>query len=425
MRILSVISGLIVMGLTGLGCQDTPVSKPQDISRPDRSPIAIEGPKRTGDTEASSTSGLGRFAVMGVLQTSSLWGPEQELRHYQVTDRSGKTVCYVAPAGQALDVDLTEFLGRSVGLVGTIEPYPRLRTALVRFSEIELLMDTGKIATAETDWQGAVVRDAGDADGRTVGASRDEGPRRQIEKRTFEEMWWEFATTQEHYETYLQNFPHGRHAKEAKERLKSLKAQAAREEPMMNDFSAALKECRTEDEVLGLMQKYWQYSFVDLGITYLEQILLGQVIEQRGTGRLILPIPRVGAARKSRLTIEGVNLQKNEGGPSKQVDGFLEAHSVFGPCRAFKEFPGDEMSIPWDPLTGRMASPISFAHGSVHRFAGKVKFGKEGTMTSHHKDKYQRLTFCVVNGLGYVYLRGRGAVTVGGEIYEFGQRQDE
>ena len=82
---------------------------------------------------------LGRFAVIGKLQTSNVYGSEKELKHYRITDDSGKTICYALPADSASKMDLSKFIGSKVGLVGTIEPHPQTAGALVRFTEIAKL----------------------------------------------------------------------------------------------------------------------------------------------------------------------------------------------------------------------------------------------------------------------------------------------
>ncbi|MBN1391938.1 MAG: SH3 domain-containing protein [Sedimentisphaerales bacterium] len=79
---------------------------------------------------------LGRFAAMGQFQTSSIYGPEEGLRHYRITDDTGQTICYALPEGSASQIDLGKFVGRKVGLVGTIEPHPQTKGTLVRFTEV-------------------------------------------------------------------------------------------------------------------------------------------------------------------------------------------------------------------------------------------------------------------------------------------------
>lgn len=79
---------------------------------------------------------LGRFAIIGKFQTSNVYDSEGELKYYRIIDDSGNTSCYVLPGGTARDIDLSKFVGRKVGLIGTIEPHQQTSGALVRFTEI-------------------------------------------------------------------------------------------------------------------------------------------------------------------------------------------------------------------------------------------------------------------------------------------------
>jgi uncharacterized protein YgiM (DUF1202 family) len=87
-------------------------------------------------TELAQVPELGAFVVIGQFQTSEIYGPEEELKHYRIIDDSGQTICYALPESSASLVDLSEFVGRKVGLVGTVEPHPQTKSALVRFTEI-------------------------------------------------------------------------------------------------------------------------------------------------------------------------------------------------------------------------------------------------------------------------------------------------
>jgi len=86
--------------------------------------------------ELAQVPELGGFTAVGQFQTSEIYGPEEELKHYRIIDDSGQTVCYALPEGSASQVDLSKLVGRKVGLVGTVEPHPQTKNALVRFSEI-------------------------------------------------------------------------------------------------------------------------------------------------------------------------------------------------------------------------------------------------------------------------------------------------
>jgi len=82
---------------------------------------------------------LGRFAVIGKLQDSSVYASTAHVgqaKRYRVLDESGKTICYVSPTGPAAGRDLTELIGRKVGLVGEIRPHQPTARAFVEFTEI-------------------------------------------------------------------------------------------------------------------------------------------------------------------------------------------------------------------------------------------------------------------------------------------------
>jgi hypothetical protein len=84
---------------------------------------------------------LGKFAVIGKLERSSLFGslPAGSAKRYRVLDESGKTVCYVSPTGAAAGKDLDKLIGHKVGLVGTIKPHEATARAFIEFTEIEQL----------------------------------------------------------------------------------------------------------------------------------------------------------------------------------------------------------------------------------------------------------------------------------------------
>jgi hypothetical protein len=82
---------------------------------------------------------LGKYAVIGTLQASKVFGPEKELQRFTIVDDAGKITCYAVPTGAAERVDLAGFLDRKAGLVGALEPHPQTAGALVRFTAIEAL----------------------------------------------------------------------------------------------------------------------------------------------------------------------------------------------------------------------------------------------------------------------------------------------
>jgi uncharacterized protein YgiM (DUF1202 family) len=79
---------------------------------------------------------LGKYAVIGKFQSSSVYETEGELKRYRITDESGANICYAAPTGRAAQTDLSKFIGHKVGLIGKIEPHPPTGGAIVRFTEV-------------------------------------------------------------------------------------------------------------------------------------------------------------------------------------------------------------------------------------------------------------------------------------------------
>jgi uncharacterized protein YgiM (DUF1202 family) len=84
----------------------------------------------------SQVPDLGKFTVIGQFESSVIYGPEEVLKRYRILDDSGQTVCYALPEGPASQMNLDKFVGRRIGLVGTVEPHPQTKGALVRFTEI-------------------------------------------------------------------------------------------------------------------------------------------------------------------------------------------------------------------------------------------------------------------------------------------------
>jgi len=83
-------------------------------------------------TKLAKTQDIGRFVVVGQFQTFKTYGPG----HYRIVDDSGKMTCYALPSEQASQMDLSKFIGRKVGLVGTIERHLQTAGALVRFTAV-------------------------------------------------------------------------------------------------------------------------------------------------------------------------------------------------------------------------------------------------------------------------------------------------
>jgi uncharacterized protein YgiM (DUF1202 family) len=91
-------------------------------------------------TKLAAVQDLSRFTVVGQFQISNIYdGSELQQKLYRILDQNGRITCYVLPTGPAANMDLAEFVGDNVGLIGTIEPHPPTANALVRFTEITVL----------------------------------------------------------------------------------------------------------------------------------------------------------------------------------------------------------------------------------------------------------------------------------------------
>jgi hypothetical protein len=75
---------------------------------------------------------MGKFAVMGKLQNFLSLGSG----NYRIVDDSDQTICYAAPGQGSAGQDLSSYIGKKVGLVGTIESHLQTSGALVRFTKI-------------------------------------------------------------------------------------------------------------------------------------------------------------------------------------------------------------------------------------------------------------------------------------------------
>ena len=90
------------------------------------------GIKKARTTRLAEVKTMGKFAIIGELQTYLTYGPG----HYRIVDEAGKMICYALPTGAVSKMNLSGFVGQKVGLVGTIEPHLPTKKALVRFTAI-------------------------------------------------------------------------------------------------------------------------------------------------------------------------------------------------------------------------------------------------------------------------------------------------
>jgi len=88
------------------------------------------------DARLAQIENLGKFAVIGKLEGSNIYGAGGQPKRYRVLDDSGQTICYIKPTGAASGKDMSALIGKKVGVVGTIRPHEATGRALVEFTEV-------------------------------------------------------------------------------------------------------------------------------------------------------------------------------------------------------------------------------------------------------------------------------------------------
>jgi len=112
----------------------------QKLEQQDRQfKLAISKIQKAKSQSLAGIKKLGRYAVIGVLRPSSVYGGDSPEKRYRIMDDKGKTRCYVKPVGVAVGTDMTPYFGQKVGLIGTIKAHPAAGGALVEFTHIEKL----------------------------------------------------------------------------------------------------------------------------------------------------------------------------------------------------------------------------------------------------------------------------------------------
>ncbi len=96
----------------------------------------IEEAKEAKLAQIEDTS---KFSVVGQLAESSIFAETPGARYFRIKDSEDNTICYAVPTGKLAEADLSGFIGKKVGLVGSIEPNHEISGALIRFTDISEL----------------------------------------------------------------------------------------------------------------------------------------------------------------------------------------------------------------------------------------------------------------------------------------------
>jgi hypothetical protein len=90
---------------------------------------------------------LGQFAVIGKLASSSIYQAAPTKR-YRILDAVGKTICYIEGTGAAVGRDLSQYIGKKVGVVGKIRPHEATARALITFTDVVPIVETEQTTAA-------------------------------------------------------------------------------------------------------------------------------------------------------------------------------------------------------------------------------------------------------------------------------------
>jgi uncharacterized protein YgiM (DUF1202 family) len=86
--------------------------------------------------ELSKIEDKGIFTVIGTFKESNVFTETPGVRYYKVFGTNGKELCYARATGPAAGTDLSQFIDKKVGLVGSVEANADLGGAVVMFTNI-------------------------------------------------------------------------------------------------------------------------------------------------------------------------------------------------------------------------------------------------------------------------------------------------
>jgi uncharacterized protein YgiM (DUF1202 family) len=86
--------------------------------------------------QLAQISNTGKFAVVGILRPSFLYARSSKDFRFLILGNNGKIIAYALPAESAENIDVSQYYGKKVGLVGSIERDPQTGSSLIRFTEV-------------------------------------------------------------------------------------------------------------------------------------------------------------------------------------------------------------------------------------------------------------------------------------------------
>jgi len=220
-------------------------------------------------------------------------------------------------------------------------------------------------------------------------------------ERELEKLNWEEARqqgTQESFRLFLQRHPRGKFAGDAEKKLEKLDWKEARQFGTQEAYYEFLQRHPASSLITEIASSKLE-ELVDKYPGEMERIIpmietsIMQEIANKGTkARFVINEIELGAGLQGRLTISAVD----------SANKILQFNCEFDGDRI--PIINNEPRIPW-------------ANCSVHRYEGEVRINFDSDLFTFfgEGDKLHRLSFCVIENIGYVYLRGRGRVLLKNE----------
>lgn len=112
----------------------------QDVKKQDSALARLR--KEIKEKYAARLAGVpnpGKYIIKGKIQASLVYTGELGQKRYKILNDAGKIICYAVPAADATATNMDDFIGRSIGLKGTIVTDKSNPVGLVTFTAIEEL----------------------------------------------------------------------------------------------------------------------------------------------------------------------------------------------------------------------------------------------------------------------------------------------
>jgi len=282
--------------------------------------------------------------------------------------------------------------------------FVRDRVVSIGLTWFPVLLVLTSCSGSEKDWQVAVSSNSVDAYRNYLLAHPDStDPHRDDALERIEDLIWEAACTEEDtssFAEYLLEYPQGRYSEQLLDSLTSETHESVMR-LLADGFTSQVRSMDSIQGVDSLVQAFEKYEFVVEGLARLERLLTREIrLHGPGDRFVIKHVKPDGGSGSVTLCSKDAEWPNREG-------ALVYSGQFLVVLRL--EFPGDGFTMGY-----AFPSPeVPWGDGSIHRYFGPVKHSWPtgyGLMFESNSNRGNRLTFAVIEGIGYVHLRGSGSV---------------